>query len=1614
MGPARNLFVHSLFVICSLAAVAVATPQPIVNMSASLPANFLSLTGPGEASVVPTIVLSNSPEVVQIEFSDPPYVVEDTVLDGTAYSRITVSGEGNSLDPGIPDLPRVTRLVMVASTGAVGLTITNQSYTTQTLPNPPAPMQPLAGDDTGMLDEAAGPDPQIYGTNDWYPPQIAEIVGPATLRDVRFAVVVIYPIQVNPVTHEMRVYDLIDVFVNNLGGVGENELATSPTSLTPGFKKLYSEFLNFPGSSLDELPVVPGSQLIICSDNQTVITEVQKLVDWRRRKGIDASYATTTQTGTSASQIRSYISTQYTQSNGQLEFVTIVGDPDANAPYSIVTEGTQLDNYFGAMGGGNPDPVPDIAVGRLPVTSGSQLSALIAKTVQYESDPYLADTTWFTRAWCAAHSGSIPSNPSMKEYTRQIMLQHGMATVNFDVFPGGIVTNTLNTRINQGVCVFNHRMSWIGEMSSGDLSGIANGRKLPFVMSVTCATGTFNGGSALTEDWVRRGSAETPAGAIGCVGMSGIGTHVPYNNIVDAGTMFGMFVQGIREQGIALVAGKLQLYKNYAAYGHIGDVQNFSYWANLQGDPGVPIWVMVPHSPAVTRPSTVNRNTDNIMVSVASAGQPVAGALVGLLKGTTAFSRGYTDASGNINLSLSLPDTGYLQITVTRENLDSYLDSIHVVDAAASLAFFSNTVDDDNSGGTVGNANGVLNPGETIDLNIRLQNTGTSAMATGISAVLATPAPGIQIVTDTQTYPNIAVGANAAPAAPFRIHVDAVFNNEPLAFFLTVTSSAGTQVIRVNLTPVAGDVTFVSSSFPDANSRLDPGETGTLTVTFSNSGGDTLVNASAVLRSLDSHVTVNDSVGAYGNVNSGANATNGANPFNVSASTLTVGGYSAAMQLVITDANGFRDSTNFTQTVGVATPTTPTGPDVYGYYAYDNTETQPSGTASLYLWTEIVPALGGAGTSLGFTDGGEDADQVAVRTLPFNFTFYAQTFSQITVCTNGWLAFGSQTIDDFRNYHMGSPIGPANQIAAYWDDLIVTQIANGGVYVWNDAATGRYIVEWRTQTLWSDMDEVFEVILFDPAAYPSPTGDGKILVQYQTFSHTANQGANDNDWATVGIQNADHSVGLEYCYFDVYTPGSATLANGRAIMYTTDISGVIPTALTLMAPNGGETWYLHTNATVTWIGGDSGDNVRVELSRNGNGGPWDTIIDSTPNDGSHSFIVGGPTSGACRVRIASVADPTESDTSIADFTIAPISIVSPNGGEIWLRDSVEVIAWAGGDPTGNVLIELSRTGAGGPWTTLSASTVNTGSYQWTVTGQSSATCRVRVTSLGDPADVGVSAADFSIQSIQTVFSEDFESGAPDWTHSSGGGSWVDQWNLSTERSQSATHSYKCGDTGTGNYANLNDARLLSPSIDDLPDNATLQFSYQIESELSGAYPDSAYDGGIIEVSANGGAFQQLTPVSGYPKMFRTTAGGGNPFTGPMPGQPCFAGTVTNWSRQTVDLGAFAGQSVQLRFRFGSDQAATAEGWYVDDVLIYAPTAIVEPTIPTNVTLFYYQGNLVLRWSADSNVYYRIYSGTSPDNATETLEGFTQTNRFTIPGGASALKRFYVVVGWDGN
>jgi hypothetical protein len=154
-----------------------------------------------------------------------------------------------------------------------------------------------------------------------------------------------------------------------------------------------------------------------------------------------------------------------------------------------------------------------------------------------------------------------------------------------------------------------------------------------------------------------------------------------------------------------------------------------------------------------------------------------------------------------------------------------------------------------------------------------------------------------------------------------------------------------------------------------------------------------------------------------------------------------------------------------------------------------------------------------------------------------------------------------------------------------------------------------------------------------------------------------------------------------------------------------------------------------------------------------------------------------------------------------------------------------------------------------------------------------------------------------------------------------------------------TTSWKCGGSGSASYDN-NLYAVLESSPFTLPADARLTFWHWMDAEISGSYPGYCYDGGLLELSIDGGAWEQIAPEGGYPYLLR-------PGTNPLPEDtPLFSGTH-DWQQESFDLAAYSG-SARIRFVFVSDAAVTKEGWYVDDVQLFLEFSAVGDRAPLSL------------------------------------------------------------------
>ncbi len=166
------------------------------------------------------------------------------------------------------------------------------------------------------------------------------------------------------------------------------------------------------------------------------------------------------------------------------------------------------------------------------------------------------------------------------------------------------------------------------------------------------------------------------------------------------------------------------------------------------------------------------------------------------------------------------------------------------------------------------------------------------------------------------------------------------------------------------------------------------------------------------------------------------------------------------------------------------------------------------------------------------------------------------------------------------------------------------------------------------------------------------------------------------------------------------------------------------------------------------------------------------------------------------------------------------------------------------------------------------------------------------------------------------------SGASGWTSSGTGNTWAQ----SDQRVNSGSFSWKAV-----NPASVSDQRLVSPPIDLPSGQSPLTFQFFQYRDIEERSAGGCWDAGILEVSTNAGASWTQVPTADLlvdPYTGQVQSGFGNPLVG-LNGW-C---DLQDWTRTVADIEDYAGQTVQFRFRLGTDNTTGAEGWYIDDVRV---------------------------------------------------------------------------------
>ncbi|MBN2565694.1 MAG: hypothetical protein JXB46_08285 [Candidatus Eisenbacteria bacterium] len=711
---------------------------------------------PGYASAVETIVLNEATDAVSVslaesngdavilEFELGSFSVDPVVIDGRTYQDVRLASESQMLRKGLPALPDVRRSVVIPDDGEMRVTVVSQHYRDF----PGIDVAPSRGPISRSVDPrtVAYEFDGLYGTDTWFPTELAYVEQPYIMRDIRGMTVVVNPFRYNSARRILRVYDRLSVRVERVGPGGANVLDRRPAGPPQReFAAIYERhFLNYdreaPGryDSIGEI----GNMLIICYGD--FMEAMEPFVEWKKQMGVPCEMVSVTEAGGTSAAIRDFIQDYYDTEG--VTFVLLVGDA-AQVPTAHAHSGSSDPTYALVAG---TDAYPDLFLGRFSAETVAQVQTQVTRSIEYEMSPQPGADWYHMGAGVASNLGPGDDGESDDEHIDNIrtdLLSYTYTDVD-RIYDPGASSAAVTAAVNDGRGIINYTghgatAGWVTSgFDNGDVNALTNDNMLPYIWSVACFNGAFEFTTCFAETWMRATNGSEPTGAIATY-MSSISQD--WDEPMDAqDEMVDLLVAGEKRTfGGLAVNGACHMLDQYGVEGE----DDALTW-HIFGDPSVRVRTDTPWTLTVTHSDVADPAVMTFEVEVAG----VEGALCALYHDGVLYGSALTDPGGlaAIHLDSALPGDADVTVTVTAPNAIPYFGSVYVGEVyapAIDISPGSFTVSDMPIGGVASDTLMIENVGEpqsVLHYSIEVVDAGMSRASDG-STVTVFPdacAPG--------------------------------------------------------------------------------------------------------------------------------------------------------------------------------------------------------------------------------------------------------------------------------------------------------------------------------------------------------------------------------------------------------------------------------------------------------------------------------------------------------------------------------------------------------------------------------------------------------------------------------------------------------------------------------------------------------------------------------------------------------------------------------------------------------------------------------------------------------------------------------------------------------
>ena len=952
-------------------------------------------------------------------------------------------------------------------------------------------------------------------------------------------------IQVGEVVHLMG-DAFLPLSISPLGVDYGNREVTIPEKVEIQINGVVPRLENQADGSAAIHSIIPNSGIYSQLGHYLIITPplfepyLTYLVDWKRRKGHPVTVTSTDVAGQSPTAIKAYIQEAYDTWENPPQYVLLIGDEDRGIGgfyvYNPDNEALVTDHPYVLLEG--DDSFPEAWVGRLSVDTIGELVVVMSKILSYESQPFMDDSGWFKRALLVGTVSAAISTQHVNNWVGRKLMENGFTQIDTAYYPMQSSLSHISSPINNGVGFVNYRGlgawdHWIGPyFYNSDIESLFNGHKLPILTSIVCGGGNYAApvDPVFGEKWIRAGTSSVPKGAVAFIGPSEVHTHTQFNNVIDIALYSGIFDLGMNELGPALGYAKLELWRNYHQSEFLPFGQSAEFYQNVYnilGDPGMAIWTDTPRMLVVEYPDSLNQDDDHIVIVVEDeSGLPVSDAFVFVSNSENGSGLG-TGGSGEVVLPFTPGESSELLLTITGKNMNPVLTSIPIGSSVDALSCESWSIA----------SGGVIQAGGLHHLEMTLVNNNTALENLILS--LHTNSETVNIVDSVYMISSLDSDQSLTMNDLFSFEVSPNCRHGEVVDF-TINLDNGFEVFTWRKQfPIQAPDLHITDLTIEAG-ELVAGDSLSIRFRVENRGG---AASPPMVLEFQNHDLISSNAGSQGlpfidwDMSAETDGT-----FSIQLSDQIFPG--DVMPLVfLGESTGRIDTLRTEIIVEAINRFSPSAPDSYGYRLFDNQDVSYS-MAPDYEWIEIDPNYGGVGARLPLYDDHEEDDETVHLDLPFSVSYYGQTYEEITICSNGWLAMGRSPEVSFYNRVIPSAAGPNAMIAPFWDDLI-TEPGGVSYYVGDD----QLIIEWAMMSnvgVTSSLN--FQVVIYGLESYPTSSGDNLTKFQYKDYFNYDTFA----NFSTSGIESPDYSTGIQAGFNNNADPSIGEIRSGQALLFSTE------------------------------------------------------------------------------------------------------------------------------------------------------------------------------------------------------------------------------------------------------------------------------------------------------------------------------------------------------------------------------------------------------------------------------------------------------------------------------